>query len=403
MGVAMAIKHQSAAVANIDTFLMRPDIVLTRASLDSVRHCQGGCTIRPMRDYRGYAVALITVALATAIGWLMHRLQLADTNILMLYLLGVLWVATHHGRGASVLASVLGVLAFDFVFVPPYWRLTVQNEQYLVTFAVMLLTALTISTLTHNLRRRDREARAAWERVEAEFLRNTLLSGVSHELRTPLAGITGASSTLIENGESLSPEERREMLETVYGEAERMERLINNLLDMTRLESGGLTVKKEWLPLQEVIGSALQHMDRRLAGRRVTTRLEPKLPLVNVDPVAMEQVLCNLLDNAVQYTPAGSTIDMSAEAKDGRVQIAVADRGPGLPAGAENRVFEKFFRAHNAAQTRRGIGLGLAICRGIVEAHGGQITAANREDGGGAVFRISLPLASNAPAVDSSA
>jgi two-component system sensor histidine kinase KdpD len=332
----------------------------------------------------------------------LQRLNVADTNILMLYLLGVLWVSTRHGRSASVLASVLGVMAFDFVFVPPYWRLTVQNEQYLVTFAVMLLTALTISTLTHNLRRRDREARAAWERVEAEFLRNTLLSGVSHELRTPLAGITGASSTLIENGESLSPDERREMLETVYGEAERMERLINNLLDMTRLESGGLTVKKEWLPLQEVVGSALQHMDRRLAGRTVTTHLDAGLPLVNVDPVAMEQVLSNLLDNAVQYTPAGSTIDVSAEASDSRVQITVADRGPGLPAGAEHRVFEKFFRAHGAAKSRRGIGLGLAICRGIVEAHAGQITAANRE-GGGAVFRVSLALAANAPAVDSSA
>src|SRR5205823_3732497 len=155
--------------------------------------------------------------------------RLANTNVLMLYLLGVLWIATRYSRGAAVFASLLGVAAFDFCFVTPYLTFNVADEQYLVTFAVMLVAALTISTLTHRVRVQSEAARAAWERVETEFLRNTLLSGVSHELRTPLAAITGAASTLIETPEHLSSDSRGEMLATIYDEAERMERLINNL------------------------------------------------------------------------------------------------------------------------------------------------------------------------------
>src|SRR3954447_1246259 len=162
--------------------------------------------ITPTWDWRGYLWSVGVVGAMTALGWpLYHAGRFHPENILMLYLLGVLWVATHHSRGAAVLASVLGVLAFDFNFVPPYHTLTVHDQQYLVTFAVMLMTALLISELTHRVRRQSEAARAAWKQVEAESLRNTLLSGVSHELRTPLAAITGAASTLQESGDRLTP------------------------------------------------------------------------------------------------------------------------------------------------------------------------------------------------------
>jgi len=242
------------------------------------------------------------------------------------------------------------------------------------------------------------EARAAWERVEAEFLRNTLLSGVSHELRTPLAAIIGSSTALNDAGDNVSAATRREMLDTITHESERMDRLINNLLDMTRLESGGLVLKREWQPVQDVIVSALQHLKARLGGREVITTIPGDLPLVNIDGIAIEQVVANLIDNAVEYTPPGTAVEIAAQLDGDAVCVEVADRGPGLPPGTEKRVFEKFFRAVKG-EGRRGIGLGLAIARGIVERQGGTISAANRP-GGGAVFRFTLLVTGAPPSVE---
>jgi len=299
-----------------------------------------------------------------------------------------------------VLASVLGVATFDFVFVEPFYTFAVADQQYLFTFAVMLLTALVISTLTHRARQQSELARQAWERVETEFLRNTLLSGVSHELRTPLAAIAGAASSLAQTNSALNQQTRDDLLQIICSESDRMERLVNNLLDMTRLEAGGLVVKREWLPLQEVIGSALHHLERRLGDRPVKILLPSPAPMIHVDGVLIEQVLTNLIDNVIEYTPQDSAIEVTAQALDGQIQISVSDRGPGLPAGTETRVFEKFFRIHQG-ESRRGIGLGLAIVRGIIEAHGGRVSAANRE-GGGAIFGFALPLTGSPPALDSS-
>lgn len=366
----------------------------------------------------GYLSAVAVVLLATAIGWVAsygfhipeptHAPRLANSNVLMLYLLGVLWVATRFTRGPAILASVLGVAAFDFCFVPPYFALTVADEQYLVTFGVMLVTAFTISSMTRRVRVQSQAAREAWERVEVEFLRNTLLSGVSHELRTPLSAITGAASTLIETGKHLPPASQVELLDTIYAEAERMERLISNLLEMSRLESGTLTLKRDWVPLAELIGSALNRLDRALAGRDVKIDSLEGLPLVSVDAIGIEQVIVNLIDNALQYTRIESAIEIGLKREHGGVKVSIADHGPGLPPGAETRVFDKFFRSHQHAErhgTRgRGIGLGLAICKAIVEAHGGKISAANRTDASGnvvgSVFSFTLPQTQSPPVVD---
>ena len=352
------------------------------------------------RDWRGSFIAVAMVAVATVLGFLLHRgaLHLADTNVLMLYLLGVLWVATRYSRAAAVVASVLGVLAFDLVFVPPYYRLTVHDPQYIVTFAVMLATALLISELTHRVRAHSQAEKIAWQRVETEFLRNVLLSGVSHELRTPLTAIAGAAGAVLETRDRLSAESQTELLQTIVAEAERMDRLVNNLLDMTRLESGELSVKKEWQPIQEVIGSALHRLAQRLGDRPVTTDVPDDLPMVAIDATLIEQVLMNLLDNAVEYTPSVSAIDIRARHAGGSIEIEVADHGPGLPPGTEDRVFQKFFRAAPPAN-RRGIGLGLAICRSIVEAHGGSISARN-DPGGGAAFRFTIPITGAPPLIN---
>jgi two-component system sensor histidine kinase KdpD len=226
--------------------------------------------------------------------------------------------------------------------------------------------------------------------VESERLRNALLSAVSHDLRTPLTAIAGASSTLLEGADGIDPATRRELLESIYDEAESLNRLVGNLLDMTRLDAGALTVRKEWQSVEELVGVVLNRLARKLADRQVTTRLPVDLPLIHGDALLLQQVLLNLLENAEKYSPPGAPIEISAFASEGKVTIEVADRGPGLPPGDEQRVFEKFYRSPTA-RSRSGVGLGLTISRGIVELHGGKIWARPR-DGGGAVFGFSLPL-----------
>jgi two-component system sensor histidine kinase KdpD len=495
-------------------------------------------------DWRPYARASGVVALGTGLAWLMFP-HFERSNVVMLYLLGVVLVATRYGRGPSILAAVLSVAVFDFFFVPPYLTFAVSDTQYLVTFAVMLVVAIVIGTLTVRIRQqaeaarhRERrtaalydmsrelaglrevddllraavrhvgevfasevgiflpdeqrrlalragslgletddaaehavgtwafehgemagpgtdtlpgarafylpllasggpigvlgirarepqqfaapeqlhlletfgaqialaverarladEARKADMRAEAERLRNTLLSSVSHDLRTPLATITGAASSLVEEADRLDEPARRELAQAIREEGERLNRLVANLLDMTRLESGAVQVRREWHPLEEIVGAALARLGSRLGDRPVTVRLPPELPLVPVDDVLLEQVLINLLDNAVKYTPPGTPIEIEAAAGDGWVQLEVADRGPGLPAGDEERVFDKFYRGRTGPVP--GVGLGLTICRGIVEAHGGRIAAENRA-GGGLLFRIVLPLVGKPPEV----
>jgi len=233
------------------------------------------------------------------------------------------------------------------------------------------------------------QAKAAAVRARTEELRSSLLSSVSHDLRTPLAAITGAVSALRDEAAGTDAHERRELLDTVAEEAGRLERLLANLLDMTRLESGGLEPKREWVPLEEIVGSALGRLETQLVGREVRTEIPAELPLAFGDPVLLEQLVLNLLENAVKHTAPGTPIEVRALAGDGVLELEVADRGPGLASGDETRIFEKFQRGARAGAG--GVGLGLAICRGIATAHGGSIQAQNRP-GGGAVFRLLLPL-----------
>ncbi|MEP7050276.1 MAG: sensor histidine kinase KdpD [Pseudomonadota bacterium] len=257
--------------------------------------------------------------------------------------------------------------------------LSPETRQHLAAFANQIATAIERTELAS-------EARWAQLQMETEQMRSSLLSSVSHDLRTPLAVMTGAASTLVED--TVDRATRIELSESILLEAQRLNRLIRNLLDMTRLQAGALRVKKEWQPLEEVVGSALNRLEDALAGRTVLTELAPDLPLVPLDAVLIEQVLVNLLENAVKYTPAGTPIEVRARQRPGGVEISVADRGPGIPPGEEQRIFDKFYRV-NGVQVG-GVGLGLAICRGIVMAHGGQLFAENRE-GGGAEFRLQLP------------
>jgi K+-sensing histidine kinase KdpD len=330
-----------------------------------------------------YGGGVLVVAVVTALGRLAGS-RLGEADLVMLYLLAVVIAGARFGRGPSLLAATLSVLAFDFFFIPPTFTFLVSEKRYVLTFAIMLAVSLVTSGLSL--------------RVTTEERRSSLLSALSHDLRTPLAAITGAATMLRDESAAIDSEQRREMLDTICEEADRLERLVRNLLDMTRLESGALAVKRQWLPLEEIVGSALTRLEAQLDGRPVRTDLPADLPLVSGDAVLLEQVFVNLLENAAKYTPAGSAVEISARAAPGSaIVIEVADRGPGIAPGEESRLFEKFFRGRApdpAGSTSAG--LGLAICRGVISAHGGTIVAANRA-GGGAVFRMMLPIVGTPP------
>lgn len=237
------------------------------------------------------------------------------------------------------------------------------------------------------------EAQQALLKAETETLRNTLLSSVSHDLRTPLASITGAITTLLQRDVTLGADQRQELLQTIYEEAEHLNQLIRNILDMTRLEAGTIKVKKEWQPVEEIVGAVLSRLEERLRDRPVKISLPEDLPLVSFDPLLIEQVLVNLLDNAIKYTPPKTPLEISASVKDKEVVVGIEDRGSGISAGEEEKIFDKFVRGSAAGG---GIGLGLAICRAIITAHGGWIRAENLP-AGGVIFRFSLPLGEQPP------
>jgi two-component system sensor histidine kinase KdpD len=237
--------------------------------------------------------------------------------------------------------------------------------------------------------RSQHAAEAARVQMHTEEMRSSLLSAVSHDLRTPLASITGAASSLRSQGEKLPPEVRQELLDSIAEEAERLSRLVSNLLDMTRLDSG-VELRRDLYPLEEIVGAALHRMERQLEKRQVITHLPESLPLVYIDDVLLGQLVVNLLENAIKYTPEGTVIEVAAEAAEDAVTLEIRDRGPGFAPGDERRIFEKFYRGKSDGV--RGAGLGLAICQAIMQAHRGTIAAFNRA-GGGAIFQIRLPLA----------
>jgi two-component system sensor histidine kinase KdpD len=228
--------------------------------------------------------------------------------------------------------------------------------------------------------------------AETDRLRSALLTSVSHDLRTPLASILGCATSLSSSQTQLDEAGRASMLHTIQEEAERLNRFIGNLLDMTRLESGPLAWKAGLADLSDVVGAVLRRARDILSVFTVQVDLQPSLPMLNIDMVLFEQALFNLLDNAAKYAPAGSTVTIRAWRTGEQVRIQVLDEGDGIPAEDLERVFDKFFRARGADHGRAGTGLGLSICRGFVEAMAGTITAANRTDRTGAAFTITLPV-----------
>ena len=286
-------------------------------------------------------------------------------------------------------APALGVLAL----LPANPRRVLQPEQLhlLETFSGQIALALERAQLAD-------QAQHAEIHAENERMRNSLLSAISHDLRTPLAVIAGSASTLVEGGAALDEPKRKQMAQAIYDQSRQMTQQVNNILDMTRFEIGAPQLNRQWQPLEEIVGAVLNRMQPGLQGREVAVDLQEDLPLVMIDGVLIGQVLANLLENAVKYTPPRSPIEIEAWAAGNEVTVSVLDRGPGIKPGDEERVFEKFHRGEPEGAIG-GAGLGLTICRAIVEAHGGRIWAENRMVGG-AMFCFALPLGGTPPTVE---
>ncbi len=314
------------------------------------------------------------------------------------------WVAEHDQMAGAATDTLPNATALFFPLVASQQTLGAlgvksdEPSRLLAPDQRRLLEACT-SQLALALER-DQMAVAAHEaqvRAETEHLRSSLLSGVSHDLRTPLAVITGASSSLLENSDA-SEITRRELLTTVVDESRRLSRLLDNLLEMSKLESGAAAPNMQWHVLEELVGAALSRTRHDLANFHVQVDLPAGLPLVRADGILLEQVFINLLENAARYCPSGSQISLTASVSGSWLLTRIRDNGPGFAPGTEERIFDKFFRGTGLPDGRRGSGLGLAICRAVVQLHGGTITAANRP-GCGAEFTIQLPLDKNPPPV----
>ncbi|MGA2504654.1 MAG: sensor histidine kinase KdpD [Anaerolineales bacterium] len=491
---------------------------------------------RPHRPLGRYLLALLLLAGATGLSALIAP-YISPTNLVVIYLLAVVFAAVYLGRGPAILTSILGVATFDYFFVPPHLTLAVSDTEYLLTFLGLLAVGLVISQLTFLVREQAEAARqrevqtvalyelgrdltetagleavtqtaiahvgqtfsrevaiflpvagilkvyatseelgvtdddlavASWsfehrqpagrgtdtlpeasmryqplktlrgvvgvlgvkpsspdrfltrdqlrtldafanqialaierarlaeqtrqtEMLEiTDKLQNALLNSISHDLRTPLVSITGALSSLTNEQVKLDEPARRSLIETASEEADRLNRLVGNLLDMTRLESGAMHVKRDACDLQDLVGSSLEEIGPRLGNRSITVEVPDTLPLVSMDFVLIQRVLVNVIDNGLKYSPSDSPIEIRAQMAGAFVEITVADHGVGIPQEDLTRIFDKFYRVQRPDNVN-GTGLGLAIGKGIVDAHGGFISAENRQ-GGGTIITIALPV-----------
>lgn len=341
------------------------------------------------KQWVGYASAAGATAVCTLAGLAM-RPRFDLVNIAMVYLLAVTIIALRFSRGPAISAAVLSVGAFDLMFVPPEGKLTVDDVQYLLTFAIMVAVALIISRLVENVRRQASAQVALEVEAETERIRSTLLASISHDLRTPLAVMAGASSSLEASGDRLSAPERRALAKSIFDQATEMSEHVAKVLQMTRLEMSAIKLDRDWVSLSEIVGAVLARLGERLAAHRVIVELPDDLPLLRVDASLIEQALGNLLENCAKHTPAGTIVRLRAQRRASDIVVSVEDYSGGLPERDVERVFAKFHRG-TVEGAGTGFGLGLAICRAIVRLHAGQAWA-ERVPAGGTAFRFSLPL-----------
>jgi two-component system sensor histidine kinase KdpD len=329
-----------------------------------------------------YLMSAGLVFIMTLFGEFVKR-SLEPANLVMFYLLAVVIAAIRWGQGPAIMTSILSVLSFDFFLVPPYLTLNVSDIQYIFTFVAFLIVGVVVSTLASKTREQVMQR-------QTEKLQTALLSSISHDLRTPLSSITGSLTALLDNDSGLDDTTRKELLETAVEESDRLNRLVGNLLDMTRMEAGALKISRKPCELRDVLGASLEQLREEIGSRDIRMDIPRDFPEVPMDFSFMMKAFINLIDNALKYSSGDTSIDIKATSLKDKVKIEIKDQGLGIPEGDLRRIFDKFYRVERP-QRIGGTGLGLSICKGIIEAHRGEIVAQNNLDKG-ATFTITLPL-----------
>jgi K+-sensing histidine kinase KdpD len=375
----------------------------------------------------GFAVAIIAVAVTTATLKLLGP-HINPTTVALAFLLVILFVARGWGSVPAVGASVVGILSLNFFFLPPFGTFAIRDPANWIAFIAFMLTAITVGQLSGSAKHRAEDAENAKREVErlyyelqdsferssqakalkqSERLKSALLDAVTHDFRTPLTSIKASATAMLDDlyaaerdktEPGLDHEARKEMLEVIDEEADRLDRFVEGLTKLARIDAGEMRLQLQRASVEEMVATALKRAEPRTRSHRLEVWLE-ELPLVTVDEHAMSEAIYTLIDNAAKYSPPESPITVRATQKvDNVIMISVEDRGPGIRAEVRDRVFEKFFRAMRDGDVsdRRvsGTGMGLAIARGIVEAHHGRIWVEEADGGRGARFVIELPITS---------
>ena len=338
------------------------------------------------------AVTCLMLAVSTAIGVGFRQMGFADASIISLYILTTLLVAVSTtGRACTLLSSIASVVLYNFYFVAPIYTLESLDKSYLVTFAIMFVAAVVASELTRNIAQNARRAADAAAVARNEQMRANLLRSLGHDLRTPITAIAGSAAILADEDGRLAPEKRSELARAIARDARWLGDMVENVLTVTRIEDGTLSLNLAVELVDEVLAAAVEHVAQDGCHR---IRIEPSREYLfaRMDVNLVIQLIVNLVSNALKYTPADSTVTLSARRAGDFVAITVADDGPGVPDADKPHIFDRFYRGDQASpvDARRGFGLGLALCRSIAEAHGGTIEVADRAPHG-AAFTFTLP------------
>jgi K+-sensing histidine kinase KdpD len=377
------------------------------------------------RKWVSYLLAVLGVAVVTAVLIPLNH-SINATTVGFAFLLLVVFVAIFWGSKPALLASIVSMFCFNFFFLPPLYTLTIADPQNWVALSAYFITALAVGQLSARARRRAEEAEAGrvenrrlYEelkdtfeiRSQAEALKRSeqfktaLLDAVTHDLRTPLTSIKASSTILIDDrqdrGEPLSSSEKDALLEVINQEADRLDRFVESIVDLARIEAGEIELRRNWGPVDEIVDAAVARAEPLLQQHELSIKIEKELPIVRVDARAVAEVIYTLLDNATKYSPPESAISIQAQRADGEViKISVADEGPGIPVDSRERVFDKFFRdsAQEAEGHAEGIGIGLSIAKGIVEAHDGRIWIEDGDRGCGTRVSFTVPVGDDEPA-----